>query len=121
VLRRGAITAAGVAVILPAAAHTMTVADFLGKADALQAKGMMAMFSSDIGLLKAEIKNASVAYRADVTAGKPPRSCPPAIGTVKTSSDELLAAFRTVPPAERTRLSVRAAFANYMAKRFPCK
>jgi hypothetical protein len=99
----------------------MTVAEFLGKADALQARGFTAMFSSDIGLLKAEIKSASTAYRADVDAGRPPRSCPPPKGTVKTSSDELLAAFRTVPVADRTKLSVRAAFANYMVKRFPCK
>jgi hypothetical protein len=99
----------------------MTVAEFLGKAEKLQARGMMAMFSSDIGLLKAEIKGASVAYRADVATGKPPQSCPPPLGTVKTSSDELLAAFRTVPVAERTRLSVRAAFSNYMAKRYPCR
>jgi hypothetical protein len=120
-LRRGAVIAAGVALLSPVAAQAMTVAEFLGKADALQARGFTAMFSSDIGLLKAEIKSASTAYRADVDAGRPPRSCPPAIGTVKTSSDELLAAFRTVPPAERTRLSVRAAFANYMVKRFPCK
>jgi hypothetical protein len=109
------------ALLLPAAAQAMTVAEFLGKAEKLQARGMMAMFSSDIGLLKAEIKGASVAYRADVAAGKPPQSCPPALGTVKTSSDELLAAFRAVPAAERTRLSVRAAFSNYMAKRFPCR
>ncbi len=99
----------------------MTVAEFLGKAEALQARGFTAMFSSDIGLLKTEIKNASVAYRADIAAGRPPQSCPPPLGTVKTSSDELLAAFRTVPAADRTRLSVRAAFANYMAKRFPCR
>jgi hypothetical protein len=120
-LRRGAFAIAGLLALSPAAVQAMTVAEFLGKADALEARGMMAMFSSDIGLLKAEIKSASVAYRADVAAGKPPRSCPPPIGTVKTSSDELLAAFRTVPTTERTKLSVRAAFANYMAKRFPCK
>jgi hypothetical protein len=120
-LRRGVVVAAGVVSLLPVTAQAMTVAEFLGKADALQARGFAAMFSSDIGLLKAEIKSASTAYRADVNAGRPPRSCPPPIGTVKTSSDELLAAFRTVPVAERARLSVRAAFANYMAKRFPCK
>jgi hypothetical protein len=120
-LRRGAVIVAGLLLLSPVIAQAMTVAEFLGKAETLQSRGVMAMFSSDIGLLKAEIKSASVAYRADVAAGKPPQSCPPALGTVKTSSDELLAAFRAVPTAERTRLSVRAAFANYMAKRFPCK
>ena len=122
-MRRGAVVAAaaGFALALPIAAQAMTVAEFLGKAEALQARGFTAMFSSDIGLLKAEIKSASTAYRADVDAGRPPRSCPPPKGTVKTSSDELLAAFRTLPVAERTRLSVRSAFANYMVKRFPCR
>lgn len=112
--------AAALTLLLPAAANAMSVAEFLSKADALQAKGMMAMFSSDIGLLKAEIMSAGTAYRAD-PASKPPRSCPPPKGSVKTSSEELLTAFRVVPVAERTRLSVRAAFANYMVKRFPCK
>ena len=120
-MRWGVVVAAGVFTLLPVAAQAMTVAEFLGKADALQARGFTAMFSSDIGLLKNEIKSASTAYRADVAAGRPPRSCPPPLGTVKTSSDELLAAFRTVPAVDRTKLSVRVAFANYMAKRFPCK
>jgi hypothetical protein len=120
-VRRIAGCVAGLALMLPVAAQAMSVAEFLGKAEALQSRGMMAMFSPDIGLLKAEIKSASIAYRADVAAGRPPRSCPPPPGTVKTSSDELLAAFRTLPAAERTKLSVRAAFASYMAKRFPCR
>jgi hypothetical protein len=106
---------------LPVAAHAMTVADFIGKADALQAKGIAAMFSSDVGLLKAEIASASAAYRADIVAGKPPRSCPPPQGTVKLGSDELLANFRAIPAAQRTTMTIRVAFANYMAKRFPCR
>lgn len=112
--------AAALALMLPVAANAMSVAEFLGKADALQAKGMMAMFSSDIGALKAEIMSAGTAYRAD-PASKPPRSCPPPKGTVKTSSDELLASFRTIPAAQRASTTVRAAFANYMVRRFPCK
>jgi hypothetical protein len=121
-VRRAAVRfVAVVALTLPVASQAMTVADFLGKADALQARGFTAMFSSDIGVLKEEIKSASTAYRDHVDTGKAPRSCPPAKGTVKTSSDELLAAFRTVPAADRTRLSVRAAFADYMIRRFPCR
>lgn len=106
--------------MLPVAANAMSVADFLAKADALKAKGMMAMFSPDISLLKAEILGAGTAYRAD-PASKPPRSCPPPKGTVKMDSDELIASFRTVPAQQRAATSVRAAFANYMTKRFPCK
>jgi hypothetical protein len=106
--------------LLPSTASAMSVADFLGKADALKAKGMMAMFSSDIGALKAEIISASTAYRAD-PASKAPRSCPPPKGTVKMDSDELMANFRTIPVQQRATTSVRAAFTAYMAKRFPCK
>ena len=112
---------AGCTLALPATASAMSVADFLAKADALNAKGMAAMFSSDIGLLKAEIAAASTAYRADVAAGKPPRSCPPSKGSVKLGSDELIANFRTIPTPQRATISVRTAFTNYMAKRFPCR
>jgi hypothetical protein len=108
-------------VMLPVSASAMSVGDFLGKADALKAKGIAAMFSSDIGLLKAEVTNAAASYRAEVAAGKPPRSCPPPKGTVKMDSDELIANFRTIPAAQRASTSVRTAFANYMAKRFPCR
>jgi hypothetical protein len=113
--------AAALALMVPVAASAMTVADFLSKADALKAKGMMAMLSSDVGLLKAEIQTAAAAYRSDVAAGKPPTSCPPPKGSAKMSSDELIANFRTIPAAQQKATSVRAAFANYMAKRFPCK
>ena len=112
--------AAALALLIPVAANAMSVADFLGKADALKARGMMAMFSSDIGLLKSEIISASAAYRADPVS-KAPRSCPPPKGTVKMDSDELIAGFRTIPVQQRAATSVRAAFANYMTKRFPCK
>lgn len=112
---------AGAALAIPATANAMSVADFLTKADALKAKGMAAMFSLDVGLLKAEITGASTAYRADLAAKKLPRSCPPPKGSAKMSSDELIANFRTIPAAQRPLTSVRTAFGNYMVKRFPCR
>jgi hypothetical protein len=112
---------AGFALTVPVAGHAMSVAEFLGKADEMKSRGMMAMFSSDVGLLKAEIASAATAYRADLATGKPPRSCPPPKGTAKLDSDALIANFRTVPAAQRATTSVRAAFANYMAQRFPCR
>ena len=42
----------------------MPVGSFLAKAEALKAKGMMAMFSSDMGLLKAEFMTGAKAWRA---------------------------------------------------------
>lgn len=115
------IMAAALAVPSVAQAQNMAVSTFLAKADSLKAKGMMAMLSSDVGLLKAEVKSAGIAYRADVNAGKPPKSCPPPKGLVKMDSDELIASFRTIPAPQQKTTSVRTAFANYMVKRFPCK
>ena len=37
---------------IAAPASAMTVAEFMGKVNALKAKGPMALFSSDIGVLK---------------------------------------------------------------------
>jgi hypothetical protein len=47
-----------------AAGGEMSVATFLAKADALKARGIMALGSSDIGLLRAEGQAAGEAYRA---------------------------------------------------------
>ena len=115
---------AALAVIVPVGAlHAMTVAAFLEKADALQARGMMAMFSSDIGLLKGEVTSAGAALRNEVAAarraGRQPAFCAPE--QVRMSSNELLAFFRAIPPAQRQRLEVRDAMRFYMVRRFPCR
>jgi hypothetical protein len=49
---RTLLLAAGALMVLPAVANAMTVAEFLAKADALKAKGMMAMMSADISVLR---------------------------------------------------------------------
>ena len=48
-----------------ASAQNMPVSTFLAKADALKAKGPLALFSSDIGVLKKEVEAAAVSYRGD--------------------------------------------------------
>jgi hypothetical protein len=105
-----------------AAGGDMKVETFLAKADALKAKGVLALASSDIGLLKAEGKAAGEAYRARIKSDKakklPPHSCPPAKSSLK--SDELLAHFRTYSVAQRQQISVRTALADLMKKRYPC-
>lgn len=115
---------AALAVLVPVSAlQAMTVAVFLEKADALQARGMMAMFSSDIGLLKGEVTSAGTALRAEVAsarrAGRQPAFCAPE--QVRMNSNELLAFFRALPPAQRQRLEVRDALRIYMVRRFPCR
>lgn len=116
--------AAGGLMLVAVPAQAMSVAEFLAKVNALKAKGAMAMFSSDIGLLKQEVEGASAVYRADLASaaatGRQPSSCPPPKGQVKLGSNELIAAFEKIPPAQRT-ISVKAAFAAMMQQRFPCK
>jgi hypothetical protein len=100
---------------------SMSVATFMAKAQALQAKGAMALFSSDIGLLKAEVAGSAQAFRrqikAEAASGKP-SACPPEHGALK--SDDILAHMRGYPAGVRPRISVSAAVADLMRKRFPC-
>ena len=93
----------------------MTAADFLAKADALKAKGMMALFSSDLGLLKAEVGAASQAWRAQA---KPPLACAPA--RVQLNDQQIYDLVAAVPVAERATTSVRTAMIAGMNRKFPC-
>lgn len=115
----------GVLIAAPvnAAPGDMKISTFLAKADALKAKGFMALGSSDIAILKTEGKAAGDAYRAriksDKTKSLPPHSCPPTQASV--GSDDLLSHFRSYSAAERQVVSVRTGFADMMKKRYPCK
>ena len=107
---------------LLAAPGDMSVAVFLAKAEALQAKGPLAMFSSDLPLLKAEGKAGGEAYRARLKqerAAGHPSSCPP--DSAKINSDELLIFLRTYPAAARPRMTIRQGVADYFIKKFPCR
>lgn len=123
-MRKMKIGLAMLAALAPVAAQAMTVSEFLAKADALKAKGVLALASSDIGLLQQEIASASDAYRAglaaQVAAGKKPSSCPPPKGTAKITSDDIIANFKSLPAA-RQKANVKDAFAAFMTKRYPCK
>lgn len=111
------------AILLPVAAQAMTVQEFLNKADALKAQGVLALASPDIALLRDEVKAAGAAYRADLAreaaAGKKPSSCPPPVGKTGITSDEIIKEFRALPPAQR-KLSVKQAWVGLMTKRYPC-
>jgi hypothetical protein len=125
-LNRIARTAAlGLALALAAPALAtggeMSVATFLAKADALKARGIMALGSSDIGLLRTEGQAAGQAYKlrleAERKAGKP-SSCPPK-GT-RPSSDQIMAHLRTYPEPARPRTTMKAAIADYFIRTYPC-
>lgn len=117
-------TAALLLLATPALATSgeMSVATFLAKADALKAKGLMALGSPDIKLLRAEGQAAGQAYgtrlAAERAAGKP-SSCPPK-GT-RPGSDEVLAHLRTYPEGKRAGITMKAAMADYFIRKYPCR
>jgi len=100
---------------------TMSVAVFLAKAEALRAQGPMALFSSDVGLLKSEVAGSAQAFRkqikAEAASGKP-SACPPEHGAL--TSDDIIAHMRDYPVAARPRISVSQAVADLFRKRYPC-
>lgn len=93
----------------PVGASAMDVATFLSKAEALQKKGAMALFSSDIGLLKKEFMTAGKQLRAEQVAakaaGRRPAMCLPPKASM--NSNELMAHFR--PPAATSASRPRSA------------
>lgn len=110
--------------MLPVAAQAMDVATFLAKASALKAKGIFAMGSPDIALLKNEVTSAATAYRADLAADaaakRRPRACPPPRDKTAVTSNDIIASFQAIPSAQRG-ISVKVAFYRFMDKRFPCR
>lgn len=114
-----------VALALPVVAHAqgrMTLDTFLEKAERLERRGMLALFSSDFGLLKGEVDDAFDEYKgelaADREAGRTPHSCPPSGDSV--TSDQLLEHFRSYQESRRPSITVRAAIRDMMARRYPC-
>ena len=106
------------------AAGAMPVSIFLQKADALQAKGMMALFSSDYKLLQAEVVQASQRLRderlAAKAAGRRPAYCPPE-EKGGLGSNEILKAFHTIPAAKQPRTDVKDALRALLARKYPCR
>ncbi|MES2443644.1 MAG: hypothetical protein V4574_12505 [Pseudomonadota bacterium] len=105
-------------------AQAMTVAEFLAKAHALQARGLLAIGSPDIKLLQDEVEGIRTAYRADLAraaaAHRPPHSCPPPQGQSRMSSSEFIAELERIPAARRG-ISMRTAFYAIMKRRYPCR
>ena len=106
----------------------MSIAEFLPKAENLKAKGMAAVFSSDLKPVMAEMKAIGTSYRADLerarAAGRTDLGCPPAKGQAPKGQgmkvDEIFAVLRAVPPERRATTTVKATFYDLMARRFPC-
>ena len=113
--------AAAFACATPAAA-AMEVNTFLAKVSALKAKGPMALFSSDIGLLKREAGVATAQINADkkarVAAHQPPLYC--AADDQRMTANEMITGLAAIPPAERG-MSLKDAFLRVIKKRYPCR
>jgi hypothetical protein len=105
------------------ALQAMNVTIFLQKAEALQKKGIGAMFSSDLGLLKSEVRGASQTLKAErqaaERAGRHGAYCP--TGNPTLNSNEILAFFRAIPPSQRERTEVKDALRGLLARKFPCR
>lgn len=116
--------ALGAALIgLAAPASAMTVAEFMAKVSALKAKGPMALFSSDIGVLKREGMAAGQSIRdeqdAAAAAGRPAQTCVPK-GS-KIGQNELLDYFGKIPPAQQQRLTVKQGMVGLLRQKWPCR
>lgn len=101
----------------------MPLNQFLNKAAALEKKGPLALLSSDLGRLKAEMQNSGKELRAErlaaKAAGKKPTFCPPEDGA-SVNSNELLSHFRSIPQAQRDRMRTKDAFRSFMTRKYPC-
>ena len=120
VVRRAVLCAAALGLPAPAAA-AITVDTFLAKIAGLKAKGPLALFSGDIGLLKRESTAAVAGMTADrkarLAAGKPPLHCAPTKSTMTAS--EMIAGLQAIPPHER-RISLQEGFTRVVARKYPC-
>lgn len=117
----GALTALFIASGAPA--QSMNAAAFHQRAVALQKKGPLALFSSDLKLLmdqvKADLHQIRGERLAAKAAGKQAAFCPPGDGAKLTEKD-ILAAMEAVPPAERHRTSTKDALLAFLVRRHPC-
>jgi hypothetical protein len=122
-VKKKLLAAALLALVPFGAAQAMDVATFLAKAEALQKKGMMALMSSDYKLLKREIETNAQVLRAEREAAerarRKPAYCPPPKQSL--TSNEILAAFRTIPAPQRPRIQVKDALRALMARKYPCR
>ena len=106
-----------------ASAQSMNADTYYKRANALMAKGPMAIFSGgEIKALMTEAQNAGKASRAErlalTAAGKPPLACPPPKSTM--GSTEFMRRLGAIPAAERAKINMTEAMTRITIARFPC-
>jgi hypothetical protein len=109
---------------VPVAASTgdMSAAEFLAKATALKSRGMLAVLSSDYRMLKNAGANAMRGYEARLAAERAegqPSSCPPS--RIRVNHDVVLNHLRAYSTAERDRVDLHQAVADYYRRTWPCR
>ena len=101
----------------------MPVSTFIEKADRLQKKGPLALFSGDLKLLTKQVKADFASLRSErlaaKAAGKATAWCPPE--KVAMTDKDVMAAMRAVPPSARAQTDTRGALRAMMVRRYPCK
>ena len=113
------------ALVLAAAgsASAMPVSTFLTKAQALEKKGPLALFSGDLKLLTSQVKQDSLQLRAEnktlEAAGKRKHYCTPK--GFSMDEKQVLQAMQSVPAGQRPRTSTKDALRTYLAQRHPCR
>jgi hypothetical protein len=104
--------------LVAGASDAMSVASFLEKSQALEARGPSAWLSRDRRLLQRE---AQAAFDDWIRQARPPVACPPKGRAFRGDPQKFLAMLRAVPAGERTRISVREAFRREWNSRWPCR
>ncbi|WP_205479168.1 hypothetical protein [Sphingomonas arenae] len=123
---RGAFLAAALLLAaLPAqAAPAGSAQNFLDRANRLKAKGPLALFDSDYRRLKDEATAAGTSIRLEREAaertGRPILYCSPK-PRAELGQTEFLRGLEAIPPAERARVSLRAAMLRILQKKYPCR
>lgn len=103
-------------------ALAMDVQTFITKADALKAKGALALFSGDLKKLTNQVKADAAALRSEnqalSAAGKRKAYCTP--DKFGMDEEEVLRAMRAVPVERRASTTTKMALRDHLARRYPC-
>ncbi len=121
---KAALVAGALLLAVAAPASAMSVQMFLAKAEALQKKGPLALFSSDMKLLRKQITGDALKLRkerlAAQAAGRAAAFCPPK-GGIKLTDRDIVAAMEAVPAAQRASTHTRIALRTDFSRRYPCR
>ncbi len=123
-LRVGLLAAALLLTAAPASANDGSAQQFLVRAERLLGKGPFALFDPDYKRLSQEGEAAGISIRlereAAERAGRPILYCSP-----KPRADlgnmEFIRALRTIPRADRQRMSLRSAMLLVLQRKYPCR